>query len=130
MERPAPARHLHGTGLGAARGVGRPAPDRHFHDTKTGANCVMEPRAPDGHLHYTEPGANRVVEQVAPLAALPAAGTLDVGPEATRVSFMKLGANKGVGYDCIPAELLRAGGSALACKDAARRRPLRGGRGP
>ena len=41
--------------------------------------------------------------------------SLDVGPVATLASFAALGRNKGVGYDRIPAELLQAGGSPIAC---------------
>ena len=43
---------------------------------------------------------------------------LDVGPVATAAAFAKLGNNKAVGPDDIPAELLKAGGDALACKFA------------
>ncbi|CAK0827212.1 unnamed protein product [Prorocentrum cordatum] len=43
---------------------------------------------------------------------------LDVGPVATEESFKRLGHNKGCGYDGIPAELLRAGSAAVACKCA------------
>ena len=46
----------------------------------------------------------------------PYVSTLDVGPAATEAVYAKLGNNKGVGLDGIPAELLKAGGSALACK--------------
>ena len=41
---------------------------------------------------------------------------LDGGPAATEASYAKLANNKGLGPDQIPAELLKAGGSALACK--------------
>ena len=43
---------------------------------------------------------------------------LDVGPVATAAAFAKLDNNKAVGPDDIPAELLKAGGDALACKFA------------
>ena len=45
--------------------------------------------------------------------------SLDVGPVATERVYAALGRNKGTGYDGIPAELLVAGGSALACKYSA-----------
>ena len=41
---------------------------------------------------------------------------VDAGPESTRLSFAKLGNNRGVGRDAIPAELLKAGESSLATK--------------
>ena len=41
---------------------------------------------------------------------------LDVGPEATRLAYLALGRNKGVGRDGLPAENLQAGASALACR--------------
>ena len=44
---------------------------------------------------------------------------IDVGPVATQKAYSRLSANKGVGYDGIPAELLQARGSALACKYSA-----------
>ena len=40
--------------------------------------------------------------------------TFDVGPEATQLSFARLGRNKGTGLDDIPAELLVAGGAPAA----------------
>jgi hypothetical protein len=40
-------------------------------------------------------------------------GSLDVGPQATQHAFAKLGTNKGVGKDEIPAELLAAGGAPM-----------------
>ena len=43
---------------------------------------------------------------------------LDVGPVATAAAFAKLGNNKAVGPDDIPAELFKAGLDSLACKFA------------
>eukprot|EP00973_Karenia_brevis_P012222 1658771-Karenia_brevis.AAC.1 len=51
-----------------------------------------------------------------PLHPSPMPITIDPGAEATKTSFMSFGRNKGVGKDGIPAELLVAGGSAVACK--------------
>ena len=45
--------------------------------------------------------------------------SFDVGPSSTLSAYKRLGTNKGVGYDGIPAELLQAGESALACKFSA-----------
>ena len=42
--------------------------------------------------------------------------TLNLGPEALESAIAKLGGNKGVGPDLIPAELLKAGGSAAAVR--------------
>ena len=41
---------------------------------------------------------------------------MDAGPRATQTAFAKLGRNKGIGPDGIPAELLQAGGAAAAVK--------------
>ena len=41
---------------------------------------------------------------------------LDVGPIKTEAAIKRLGRNKGVGRDEVPAELLVAGGSAIAVK--------------
>ena len=52
----------------------------------------------------------------APPAQLDVSSEFDVGEVATQNAYRRLGTNKGVGYDRIPAGLLQAGGAALACK--------------
>ena len=42
--------------------------------------------------------------------------TLDVGSVSTVAAYKALGKSKGCGYDKLPAEVLQAGGDALACK--------------
>ena len=51
-----------------------------------------------------------------PRPASTCSSTMNVGPAATEQAFKKLGRNKGVGKDAIPAELLQAGERAIATK--------------
>ena len=70
--------------------------------------------------HYASVFGGDIVQECsvreAPRPQAPSPCTLDVGPAATEAAFAVLGNNKGVGLDEIPAELLKAGGGALACK--------------
>ena len=76
--------------------------------------------------HFAEVLAGDVVQAAALHRRVPAVEgrqcvdtIMEVGPEATELAFAKLGRNKGVGPDGIPAELLQAGEGATAVQYSA-----------